>query len=105
MLFCTGLAVSAVALVIGLAVRFSPIPLIMMIAWPMLFLSGTFSKEISIPGFSDYLPPAIIQQAAFDLTLFGQDGRCLTVLTISIAIILVATALGAALFNRKELAA
>jgi ABC-2 type transport system permease protein len=105
MLFCAGLAASAVSLIVGLLVKFNPQAIIMLIMWPMLFLGGTFSKEIFIPGFSEYLPSSIIQAAAFDLTLFGQTGRSVTVLVVCVVIIVAATAIGAALFNKKELAA
>lgn len=105
MLFSVGLAASAVSLIIGIVIRFNPVALTMLLAWPLLFLSGTFSKEIIIPGVSEYLPPSLIQQAAFDLTLFGQADKTIVVSLVSIAILVIATVLGVLLFNRKELTA
>ncbi|MDR3053690.1 MAG: ABC transporter permease [Coriobacteriales bacterium] len=105
MLFCVGLAASTLSLLLGLFVRVNPMAIIMLIMWPMMFVSGTFAKPLFIPGFSEFLPPAIVQQAAFDLTLFGNPERCVAVLLVSLLLTAVATVVGAALFNKKEVAA
>jgi hypothetical protein len=89
-------------LLIGIFVRFNPTLLLMPIMWPMLFLCGTFSKDITIAGVSEYLPPTIIQQAAFDLTLFGQTSRAISVLLVSLVLIVISTVIGSVLFNKKE---
>jgi ABC-2 type transport system permease protein len=96
---------SMVSLILGMFFRFNPMPVIMLVMWPLMFLSGTFSKEIYIPGASEFMPPAIIQQASFDLTLFGQPDRSIVVLLVSIAILVLSTVVGTALFNRKEMTA
>ena len=70
----------------------------------MLFFSGSFSKEIYIEGFSNYLPPYLIQQAAFELTLFGNRTAAAQVIAVSSVILAVFTILGAVKFNRKEAA-
>ena len=103
-LFFTGLACSSVALLIGIFIRVNPTLLLMPVIWPVLFLCGTFQSDISIPGVSEHLPPTIIQQAAFDLTLFGETSRCVTVLLVSVVVIIVATAIGSVIFNKREVA-
>jgi len=104
MLFMVSIACSCISMILGMFIKFSPIILLMPIIWPMLFLCGTFSKEIFIPGVSNYLPPTIIQQAAFDITLFGDTSRGMAVLLVSAVLVIVSTAIGAALFNKKDVA-
>ena len=104
MLFVVSIACSCVSMILGMFIKFSPMILLMPIIWPMLFLCGTFSKEIFIPGFSNYLPPSIIQQAAFDITLFGSTSRGVAVLLVSAALVVVSTIIGAAIFNKKDVA-
>jgi ABC-2 type transport system permease protein len=102
-LLCAGMAVSALFLLVGIFVRFNPIAILMPVTWVMLFLSGTFSKEVEVPGIGDYMPASIVQNAAFDLTIFGNMGPSLVVLAVSLCIVAVATIVGAALFNRREM--
>jgi len=104
MLFAVSLACSCTSMILGMFIKFNPIILLMPVMWPMLFLCGTFSKEIFIPGVSDYLPPTIIQQAAFDITLFGSTSRGISVLLVSVALVLISTVIGAALFSKKDVA-
>jgi len=104
MLFVVSIACSCISMILGMFIKFSPIILLMPIIWPMLFLCGTFSKEIFIPGVSNYLPPSIIQQAAFDITLFGDTSRGMAVLLVSAALVVLSTVIGAALFNKKDVA-
>ena len=104
MLFVAGLACSSISLIIGIFIRFNPMVLLMPVMWPLLFLCGTFSKDISIPGVSEYLPPSLIQSAAFDLTLFGKTSSSLAVLLVSLVIVVAAAIVGSLLFNRKEVA-
>jgi ABC-2 type transport system permease protein len=104
MLLLASMAICAVAMVLGMLVKFNPTALLMSITWVLLFLSGSFSKEVSIPGFTDYSPPYLLQAAAFDLTVFGREGKCLIAVAVSAAILIIATLVGAKLFNRKGFA-
>jgi ABC-2 type transport system permease protein len=103
MLFLAGQATSTIALIIGIFLKkVNPIPVLLPIVWTILFLSGTFSKEISIPGFSEFLPPRLIQNAAFDLTLFGKGAGAVEVMLVSLVVIVIASIVGSLLFNRKK---
>ena len=74
-----------------------------MIIWAMLFFSGTFAKEVIINGFSNFMPPYIIQQAAFDLTLYGRSSNAIIVIIVCTVLFLVFSLLGAKIFAKKEI--
>ncbi len=73
------------------------------VLWVLMFFSGTFSKEIYIEGITNRSPIWLLQNAAFDLTVFGRGEKCLWALLISGIILAVATLAGALLYNRKGL--
>lgn len=58
-------------------------------AWLLLFFSGAFNGEVCIPGVSEYLPPNIIMNAAFDLTVFSRMEKAVGVLLWSLGILAV----------------
>jgi ABC-2 type transport system permease protein len=58
----------------------------------------------SVTALEPYLPPAIVQDAAFRLTIFNQPQGCVTVLVVSLAVLVVAAIIGALVFNRKQVA-
>jgi ABC-2 type transport system permease protein len=98
-----GLAVAAVCMIFGIFMKINPFIPFMAVVWVLLFLSGTFSKEIFITGFSEYLPTSMIREAAFDLTVFGRPEQMLIVTAISAAIIVISAIIGSLLFKKKEL--
>jgi ABC-2 type transport system permease protein len=104
MLFVVGFAVSSLFLAIGIFVRVNPMIVFVPVMWVFLFISGTFSKEIFIPGITTISPPYLIQTAAFDLTLFGNIGPSVTVLLVSLALSLVSILFGCVLIRRKDVA-
>jgi ABC-2 type transport system permease protein len=104
MLFVVGFAVSSLFLAIGIFIRVNPMLVLVPVMWVFLFISGTFSKEIFIPGVTTISPPYLIQTAAFDLTLFGNIGPSVIVLLVSLALTLVSTLLGCMLIRRKDAA-
>jgi ABC-2 type transport system permease protein len=97
------LAVAAVFLLVGLFVRVNPYIPLLAILWALLFVSGTFSKDMYIEGFSEYLPMTIAQQAIFDFTVFGRPEQLLNVLGISAVILFIACVIGSVLYRRKEI--
>jgi ABC-2 type transport system permease protein len=102
--FCVllGTTVAAVCMLLGLFMKTNPYMPLMAIMWTLLFVSGSFNKEINIPGVSEYLPMNIMNRAAFDLTLFGKSGPTLTIMA-ALAVILAASCLGGSLIlKRKE---
>jgi len=103
MLFVAGQATTSLAVIVGMFMRrANPSMALMPILWTLLFLSGTFNKDVFIPGFSQYLPPYALQAAAFDLTLFGRHEAALWAIAVSVAVFAVALVIGSVLFNRKQ---
>ena len=98
-----GLAVSAVFMLVGLFTRVNPYIPLLAILWALLFISGTFSKEMIIEGFSEYLPMNVAQRAVFDFTVFGRAEQLLGVMGLSAVVLLVACVIGAVLYRRKEI--
>ena len=96
-----GVAVSSVFMLIGLFVRVNPYMPIMAVLWTLLFLSGTFSKDIHIKGFTEYLPMNIVQRAAFDLTMFGRAEQVLLCMGVFAVILVISCIAGSILFKRK----
>jgi ABC-2 type transport system permease protein len=105
-LFCTfvvlGVAINAIFSLVGIFVKNNPTMLIMPILWVLMFMSGTFSKEIYIEGVTPYTPTWLVQNAAFDLTVFGEPEKCFVVMAVSATMALIATAIGSLLFKRGQ---
>ena len=97
-----GLAVASVFMLMGLFMKINPYIPIMAVLWAMLFMSGTFSKDINIAGVTEFMPMNIIQRAAFDLTVFGRSEQVLLVMGVSGALLIITCAIGSALYKRKE---
>ncbi len=105
LLVLAGLAANAVGMLLGLLVNVNPMVILMPILWVLMFFSGTFSKEIFVDGISNYSPVWMLQNAAFDLTVFGRGEKCLWAMLACGAVLALATLVGALLFRRKGLVA
>jgi ABC-2 type transport system permease protein len=101
MFFVAGMTVNAVFAIVGMLVKVNPTMILMPIIWTMMFISGSFAKGINVKGVSEYLPMKLMQNAAFDLTMFGRAGGCLVVLMVCAIVLVLATVIGAIMFNRK----
>ncbi|MDR1815950.1 MAG: ABC transporter permease [Clostridiales Family XIII bacterium] len=103
LLFCfflvLGAAISGVCNLVGLFVRFNPYTPLMAVFWAMLYMSGTFNKDIALGGVT--LPPTAALEAAFDLTVFGRDGKVLFAMAICAVIILASGWIGSLMLRRK----
>jgi ABC-2 type transport system permease protein len=97
-----GMTVAAVCMLIGMFVKANPYMPFMAVLWTLLFISGSFNREIFIPGFSEYLPMNIMNRAAFELTLFGQSGLMLTAMAALAAILAATCVAGSLVLRRKE---
>ncbi len=87
MFICASLATLAVGVCVNLLFpKMQTWAVLMPINWIMLFFSGTFQADIAIKGVSEYLPPNIIMEAAFDLTVFGRTERAINVIIWSLVI-------------------
>lgn len=102
MFFIVTLAMISIGAVLGLFLKANPMAVIFPFLWVMMFFSGTYSKEIDIRGITDLMPIYQVQEAAFDLTVFGRYGRCNIVIISSIVITFIMLSLGAFVFSRKE---
>ena len=99
---CCSLASTAVGMLIGVLIKIPAESIVIPLTWALLFFSGSFSKQTFIEGFSDKLPPYIVQQAAFRLTLYGESGSALAVIAVCLAVTVAVSLIGAAIFRRKK---
>ena len=99
---CCSLAAIAVGMLIGIIVKIPAEGVIIPLSWSVLFFSGSFSKPIFIDGVSEKLPPYIIQQSAFKLTLYGENTDALIVMGVSFAVTAIISLIGAAVFSAKK---
>jgi ABC-2 type transport system permease protein len=96
------LCMISIGAVIGIVIKANPMVVIMPVLWLMMFFGGTYSKEINVSGITDAMPVFRLQQAAFDLAIFGRYGKANSIMLISLLVMAFALALGAFLFSRKE---
>jgi ABC-2 type transport system permease protein len=99
-----GTSVTAVFMLAGLFLKINPMMPLMAVMWVLLFMSGTFSKEVNIPGVTEYIPMNIAQQAAFDLTVFGRPERVLGVMAVCACALIASCVAGSLVLRRKEIA-
>ena len=95
-------AVILVGAVYGLFVNVNPMATIFPVLWIMMFISGTYSKEIFIDGITQAMPIYQIQEAAFDLAIFGNYDKANTVIAVCVIISAVLLVIGAVEFSRRE---
>ena len=96
------MAATAVGMLIGIIIKIPAEGVIIPLAWSLLFFSGSFSKEIFLEGFSDKLPPYLIQQSAFRLTLYGESGDTVITMAVCLAVTVFVSLIGAVIFRRKK---
>lgn len=95
-----GMAVTAFGAVVGTIVRVNPTAVMIPLIWVMLFFAGSFAR-LKIDGVTQLMPAWHMQEAAFDLTLFGNYERILRVGAVCLICCAVFVAAGMALFRRK----
>lgn len=95
-----GGAVVSFSAIAGLALRINPTGLMLPVSWVLLFFSGSFAR-IKMGNIQQYMPPWQIQEAAFDLTLFGNYGRILQVGGVCLLCSILFCVAGAAVFHKK----
>lgn len=99
---CCSLAAIAVGMLIGVLIKIPAESIVIPLTWALLFFSGSYSKQVFIEGFSDKLPPYIVQQAAFRLTLYGESDGALAVIAVCLAVTVAVSLIGAAIFRVKK---
>lgn len=78
-----------------------PMATLMPIVWIMMFISGTYTKELVIDGVTQLMPAYIIQEAAFDLAIFGRYEKANMIIVICIVISIIMMSIGAIGFTRR----
>lgn len=96
------LCMNSIGAVVGLMVKTSPMVVLMPVIWLMLFFGGTFAKTVNIKGLTEVMPNYLIQQAAFDLAIFGNYRKAVVVMISCSIIMVMALIFGSFLFSRKE---
>ena len=99
---CCSLVSIAVGMLIGVLIKIPAESIVIPLTWALLFFSGSFSKQVFIEGLSDKLPPYIVQQAAFRLTLYGESDSALAVIAVCLAVTVAVSLIGAAIFRVKK---
>jgi ABC-2 type transport system permease protein len=102
MFFIVTLCMISIGAVVGMVIKANPMVVLMPIIWIMLFLGGSYSKEINIQGLTDAMPNYKLQQAAFDLAIFGRFEKANTVILVCLIVMAISLAVGAFIFSRKE---
>lgn len=103
MLICCSMAALAAGMLLNLLLPKVPAPAILMpVIWMMLFYSGVFARPIKIEGFSDILPPYLMNQAAFDLTVFSRYEKAVQVTICALIIFAVLACIGALKINVRR---
>lgn len=108
MFVCSSLAILAVGILLDLFIQGRALmPILMVTNWAMLFFSGAFEPDINLGTFTEYLPPRIILNAAFDLTVFSRTEQAVSVIAWSLGIFAVLIFIGwikvsAAALRRKK---
>lgn len=91
----------SVGAVLGVLLKKNPMVFVFPILWLMMFFGGTYSKEVMINGVTEFMPIYQVQQAAFDLSIFGRYQKANCVILICLIMTMVALATGAFIFGRK----
>lgn len=95
MFVCASLAILAVGILLNLFIKsLALMPIIMVTGWTILFFSGAFQPDISLGAISEYLPPKIILNASFDLTVFSRTEQAVSVIAWSLGIFAVLIFIG-----------
>lgn len=93
-----GMTLVAFGSIVGTVTRVNPTAIMMPFSWVILFFAGSFAR-IKIDGITQLMPAWQIQEAVFDLTLFGNYERLLRVGGVCAVCCIVFVAVGAVLFQ------
>jgi ABC-2 type transport system permease protein len=102
MIIIVALAIISTGALLGLFLKTDPIATLMPILWITMFFGGTYSKELYIDGVSPYMPSLIIQNAAFDITVFGRYTQGLQVILVAVVVLVTSLSIGVVVFHHKK---
>jgi ABC-2 type transport system permease protein len=88
-----------VGVVVGLFIKANPVLVLMPVLWIMMFLGGTYSKEVNIKGVTEHMPVYVLQQAAFDITVFGRVDKAIPIMVVEVGLIIILSFIGVLKFN------
>lgn len=100
--FVTSLTMLTIGILLGMFVKGNPTLYLVLPLWIIMFLSGTFSKEINIKGVTEYMPAYILQQTAFDITVFGRTKGALSIILIELVLIVLMVGIGVVKVNKMK---
>ncbi|TAH65257.1 MAG: ABC transporter permease [Anaerolineaceae bacterium] len=101
MFFVLTFTIIIIGAVYGLFVYAHPMATLMPVIWIMMFISGTYSKALFIDGVTQVMPAYKVQEAAFDLAIFGRYDKANLVIVVCIIISLTMLVIGAMSFRRR----
>ena len=99
--FVVTFTIISIGAVYGLCININPMIIIFPLVWLIMFLGGTYSKELFIDGLTQALPTYKLQEAAFDIAIFGRYERANNIIIVCIIISIIMLILGALAVNRK----
>lgn len=102
LMLAVSFALISISAFLGILFNFNSSAITMPLMWFVMFFSGTFSREIYVEGLTNYMPPYIIQKAAFDLTTFGRSNLSNKVTLVSLAIFILFLILGGYVFSKRR---
>ncbi|HKM33654.1 MAG TPA: ABC transporter permease [Lachnospiraceae bacterium] len=96
------MTINAFGAIVGMLFRTDPIIILLPLSWTLLFFGGSFSNNVDLGMLTRVMPTHIVQQAVFDLTLFGNYDRIISAGSFMLVILFAFCGIGALLFTRKR---
>lgn len=96
------MTVNAFGAIVGIFFRTDSTIILLPLTWVMLFFGGSFATNVDLGMLTRVMPTHMIQQAVFDLTLFGNYDRILSTGFVMLVILIAFCGIGALLFTRKR---
>ena len=101
-IFVITITANTIGVLIGICSKKNPMLIILPVMWIILFLSGSFAMDITIDGFTDYLPPYIVQNAIFELTTCGREMPLIKVTMVSAVLFVILVIAGGFIYQKKS---
>ena len=96
------MTVNAFGAIVGLLVKTEPTIVLLPICWVLLFFGGSFANTVDFGMLTRVMPTNIVQQAVFDLTLFGNYERIAMTGCVMCFILFLLCGIGILLFTKKN---
>lgn len=96
------MTVNAFGAIVGLLLETDPTIVLLPICWVVLFFGGSFANTVDFGMLTRVMPTNIVQQAVFDLTLFGNYERIVMTGFVMCFILFLLCGIGFLLFTKKN---